>query len=140
MTVYTVNRTVRRAVATLLMAGVAWMFGAGTATGGGLGPVQGSPDNGSDVIFDAPCLQGWVDISGNSTPFFPNGEGLVLVALQDSVFLFRLIAFQAGLHQSHQAVWFDSKDRFFPKEVQNKKRGKDSDKIERNQVPISIAC
>ena len=39
-------------------------------------------NNGALVEKDNTCFQGWVDVSGNSMPFFPNGNGLVVVPLE----------------------------------------------------------
>lgn len=68
-----------------VIAGLTLLFSTGPAAGDGLASMQPGSDNGADVIFGGRCGQGWIDISGNSTPFFPTGEGIILVPLQGSV-------------------------------------------------------
>ena len=77
------NDNIRRS-AWLSMAAVL-LFAVGPVAGDGLVPMRDHGEHGALVTFDAGCGQGWVDVGGNSTPFFPNGNGLVIVWLDESV-------------------------------------------------------
>jgi hypothetical protein len=77
------NERIRRMMP--LSATAALLLAAGPVAGDGLVPMQDHGNHGALVIFDQGCGQGWVDVSGNSTPFFPNGNGLIIVLLDESV-------------------------------------------------------